>query len=106
MGASDLPVTVLDRIVLPDAKPGETQDEHEEPGDPLLLCDYLLLPEERLDRSALDAFISCEAGAENHRYARFPIRVLYCHNLRRYLSINEGCERNCCVAPPGLEKER
>jgi len=34
-GAPGLPVTVLDRIVLPDAQPGENEGEHEEPNDPL-----------------------------------------------------------------------
>jgi hypothetical protein len=59
--APDLPVTVLDRIVLPDAQPGETQDEHEEPGDPLPLCDHLLPSEERLGLSALEALSPGEA---------------------------------------------
>jgi len=42
-GAPDLSIPVLDLIVLPDAQSGETRDEHEEPGDPLSLCDHLFL---------------------------------------------------------------
>ena len=64
-GASGLPIPVLDRIVLSDAESGETQNQHEEPGDPVPLCDYFLPSEERLDRSPLDALLAGEAGAEN-----------------------------------------
>jgi len=95
---------VLDRIVLSDAQSGETQDEHEEPGDPVSLCDYLLSPEERLDRSALDAFLAGEVGATNHRYGRVPIRLLHCHNLGSDLGIAGDGERNSCPTAPGLEK--
>lgn len=42
-GASDLPTTVFDRIVLSDAQSGETEDKHEEPGDPVPLTNISFL---------------------------------------------------------------
>lgn len=103
-GAPDLPVTVFDRIVLSDEKSGETPDEHEEPGDPLSLCHNLLSPEERLDRSVRDAFLSGEAGAANHRNARFPMQLLQGHDLGGYTGIDGDSERNYCVTLPRLDK--
>lgn len=61
-GAPDLSLPILDRVILPNAQPGETQDKHEEPDNPVSLCDYLVPPEEHLDRSALEAFLAGEAG--------------------------------------------
>lgn len=103
-GASDLPVTVFDRIVLPDAQSGETEDEHEKSSDPVSLCDYLLSSEERLDRSVVDAFLPGEAGAENHRNARVSIRLLHCHNWGSDLNFDGDGERNSHLAAAGLEK--
>jgi len=66
-GAPDLPIPVLDRIILPDAQPGETRGDHEEYGDPLSLCQLFLSSEERLVRSSVDAFLSGETGVISHR---------------------------------------
>jgi len=105
-GAQSLPVTVLDRIVLSDAQSGETEDEHEKSGDPVSLCHNLLPSEERLDRSVVDAFLSGEAGTENHRKVRVPIRLLHCHNLGSDPGIDGDGERNSHLAAAGLEKRR
>lgn len=103
-GASYLPFSAFDRIVLSDAESGQTPNEHEELGDPVFLRHYLLPPQERLDRFAVDAFLSGKAGAENHRYARFSVRVLHCHNLGGDPGINEDCQTDSRVTTPCLEK--
>ena len=103
-GASDLPVTVRDRSVLSDAQPGETEDEHEEPGDPVSLCNYLFPPEERLDRSPVEALLASEAGTENHRNARVPIQLLHYHNRGSDPGIDGDGERNSRPTVSGLEK--
>jgi len=83
---------------------GETPDEHEESGYPVPLCHYLLSPQERLDRSGVDVFLSGEARATNHRNARFSIRLVHCCNLGCCLGIDGDGERNCHTKTPGLEK--
>ncbi len=102
-GASDLPIPVRDRSVLSDAQPGETEDEHEEPGDPVSLCNYLFPPEERLDRSPVEELLAGEAGTENHRNARVPIRLLHCHNRGSNPGSDGDGERNSCLTAFGLE---
>jgi hypothetical protein len=103
-GALDIPFTVLDRVVLPDAQPGETEGQHEEPGDPVSLCHNFFPPKELLDRSPVDAFFASEAGTENHRNARVPIRLLHCHNRGSDPGSDGDGEKNFHPAVSGLEK--
>jgi putative transposase len=65
-------------------------EEREESGDPVSLCHCFPPPEERLDRSIVDAFLAGEVGAENHRYARVPIQVLPAHVQGSVLGIERG----------------
>ena len=52
----------------------------------------------------MDASLVGETGATNHRNARFPIRLLHCHNLGGDPGIDGNDERNSRPTALSLEK--
>ncbi|MFA5296506.1 MAG: hypothetical protein WC382_13450, partial [Methanoregulaceae archaeon] len=66
---SGLSIPVLYRIVISDAKPGETTNDLQRSGTPISLCHYLVSLEEYLGVLAVDQVLSNKAGAKDHLYA-------------------------------------
>lgn len=102
--ASDLLVTVLDRVVLSDAQSSETEDGHKNPSDPIPLCHCFRPPKEYLDHSVMDVFRAGEGKAENHRYTRFPVQLLHRHNQESNLDIDGSGEEISHPTVPNLKE--